>query len=121
IVRDLVATPEGGAIAVGVMSGTVEFGGIVVVSAGNTDAFVTRMDGSGKVLWAKSFGGSGSDDSTAVARAVDGTIFMAGRFQEMALLAEPHVSAGDNDLFVMAVDTNGLALWDVTGGDPKSQ
>lgn len=46
-----------------------------------SDAFVVKLSAVGSIIWAKCFGGSGSDGSKAIAVSTDGTIFIGGDTQ----------------------------------------
>src|SRR5262249_40878443 len=54
-------------IVVGAFKGTVDFGGVSLTSAGNSDIFLAKYSPSGGLLWAKRFGGTWDDWGTAVA------------------------------------------------------
>ena len=66
----LALAPNGDVVVVGSFSGTVDFGGGPMKSAGGSDAFMLRLDESGKTLLAARFGDS-ADGDAALAVAID--------------------------------------------------
>lgn len=59
-------------------SGT--FGGTSVVGLGFEDIYVTKYDSAGTLLWAKSAGGAGVDQSYAIASDASGNAYLTGSF-----------------------------------------
>ena len=66
---------------VGTFSSTVSFGSHSLTSAGGKDMFIMRIDSSGSVTWAVSYGGSGVDACDAVTSDGSGGALVSGRFQ----------------------------------------
>lgn len=70
----LVVQSSGDVVVTGYFSGSVDFRGTALTSAGDKDIFVTRMAGAdGATRWARSFGGTGEDLGLDVA--LDGRDF----------------------------------------------
>ncbi len=79
----LAALPDGGVVAAGEHSGTIDFGLGAVTAVDDYDAFVARYDASGTALWVKAFGGSGFQGVRAVAVDVaGGSVVVTGPFHE---------------------------------------
>ena len=75
-------------------------------SAGRIDAFVSKLDADGNVVWTREFGTS--EDDAVLGAAADGTgVYVAG-YTRGALQG---TSAGEADVFVRKYDTNGNVLW----------
>lgn len=75
------ARADGDVVVTGFFSGSVDFGGGPLVSAGDKDIFVTRLAGAdGATRWARSFGGAGEDLGIAVALDPRGFAFVTGWF-----------------------------------------
>jgi hypothetical protein len=80
-------------------------GGFVVVGttnskgAGRLDAWVFRIDATGKVLWDRALGGADDDEATAVVPMLDGAFVVAGR--------ERSKGAGRQDAWVMRLNALG--------------
>ena len=91
---------------------TSSFGGAQLTSAGDRDGFVEKLDPNGNVLWAKGFGGTGTDIQQGMAVDSSGNIFTTGTFQGTANFGGPsRTSAGGNDAFVVKLDGNGNTVW----------
>jgi hypothetical protein len=101
------ADPAGRLVITGGMSGTVDFGGGPLTSAGYADIYVASFDPGGKALWSKRFGGQNADVGRAIACDADGDVF---------LLAEPATSV-DFGGGALAADLLGFARvrFDATG------
>ena len=52
--------------------------------AGTQDAFVAKLDSSGRLVWADDMGGTGDDVANAIAVAADGSVYTTGYFQGTA-------------------------------------
>lgn len=122
VVRALAARGDGDVVAAGDHYGDTRVGGVTLVSAGQWDAFVARVDSStGNVRWATNMGGPGWDVHNAVA--VDpttGVIVVGGSFAETITtgVPVPITSRGETDAVTFALDaTSGGVLWaDSFGG-----
>lgn len=79
--------------------------------AGGQDGYVASFTGAGAPRWLVGLGGAGEDAARGVA--VDGTghIFVAGDFEGSATIGSGLSSAGRADVFVVALDPLGAALW----------
>ncbi len=83
-----IGTETGNAVAVDatdniLMTGTlgsanVAFGGFTLSTAGGNDIVVAKLSSSGTFLWAKSWGGTGSDGSTGIAVDSSGNVVICG-------------------------------------------
>lgn len=106
----------------GDFTGTLDFGGgtAALSSGGSSDAFVVSLDPSGKALWSRSFGGSGTQLLNDLAVDGSGNAFLCGRNDGTLALgggAGTLTSAGGGDAFVAKLDTAGNALWARQFGD----
>jgi hypothetical protein len=86
----------------GGFSGSTDFGGAVLASAGGTDAFVASYAGtSGAHRYSHSFGGPGSDYCLGVASDAAGNVYVAGTFTSSTIdLGGGPFTAQDDDIFV---------------------
>jgi hypothetical protein len=77
---------SGNVYTTGKFTGTVDFdpgtGGTSYTATGFSDAFLTRQDAGGNLIWATKIGGPGLDEGTALEMAVDGGIVWTGGFQD---------------------------------------
>ena len=103
----------------GRFEGTVDFdpgaGTTDLASAGGHDVFVSKLDPSGNLLWAKSFGGRGAGmDDAGFSIAVDstGNVYTTGYFSGTADFdpgagTSDLTPAGGNDVFISKLDSSG--------------
>ncbi len=80
---------------------------------GSNDLFVAKYRPSGQLLWARSGGGSDSEEAHAVTIDASGRIYVAGYFASAGVSFGNHSlqSSGDADAFVVAYDVQGQPLW----------
>ena len=83
------------------------FGTLGDSSAGDGDAFVTKLDETGEHIWTRQFGTNELDRSYAVSADNWGNVFISG--YTMGDLAE--ANAGEGDAFVSKFDTTGTHVW----------
>jgi hypothetical protein len=109
-------------------SSPITFGTITLTNSGNEDQFISKYDGAGNVLWAKSAGGSDKDFSYSVNTDIIGNVFMTGGFYSPAIIfgsdtiTNPYYPAGD-PMFIVKYDANGNVLCAsslASGGDDQN-
>jgi hypothetical protein len=100
----------------GLFGATVDFdpgpGTNNLVSAGLYDAFIAKMDSAGSLIWAKRFGGTGSEGAYSLVRDLLGNIYTTGWFDGTAdFNPGPSTynlsSAGNFDAFISKLDNAG--------------
>ncbi|MFQ5334713.1 MAG: hypothetical protein ACE5DN_01430, partial [Flavobacteriales bacterium] len=72
------------------------------------EAFITRIDQNGNILWSKAYLGSGADMATYVITTSDGGVAVTGRTNS--------IGAGDFDIFLLKIDISGNLQWGYTYG-----
>lgn len=94
-------------------SPSLTFGSTGLNNAGAGDFYVTKYDSSGKVLWAKSAGGSSYDFAKSVAFDPTGNVMITGYFTSPTLKigTTTLTNAGDADAFIAKMDANGDPVW----------
>ncbi len=107
---------DGNVYVTGYYDGTVDFdpgAGVANITAiGGGDIFILKLNADGEFLWAKSVGGTGYEESTAIAVSSTGTVTVLGYFYEPAdFNPGPDefilTSEGASDTFLVNLDTNG--------------
>lgn len=105
----------GNLLLAGYFKGTLDLGGPLLVSQGDTDAFVAKLDPTGAPLWSLAFGGPASDKSFAVAVGPTDAVFVAGGFRGLitfgALPAVASPTLNDQSGFLVAINAAGEPLW----------
>ena len=96
----------------GNFTGTLTMGHETLVSAGETDVMIAKLDASGDPVWAKRFGGTSFDSVTAAARGQKGAIAIAGEFEGVSELGGAALRAvSDRDVFVALYTPEGAHVW----------
>ncbi len=85
----------------------VTLGDLEGTNAGGGDAFVSKYDASGTLLWTEQLGTSGVDLSNGVSADGLGNVYISG-FTEGSLEG---TNAGGQDAFVSKYDASGTLLW----------
>lgn len=108
------ALADGSAIVTGSFELTADFGATSLTSAGRSDVFIAKVDGSGAFLWAISAGGSGDDYGWDVGTLPDGSALAAGPFSGAAVFGSTTLSSVDTDGYVAKVISPSAAPGSVT-------
>jgi hypothetical protein len=96
------ADSAGNVIAIGYFSGTVDFGGGPLTSAGSYDVFVAQYSADGTHQWSKRFGSTGAEIGNAVTVDSGNNAIATGYFQGTVDFGSgPLVSAGMYDIFLL--------------------
>ncbi len=76
-------------------------------NAGRTDAFISKFDSSGNLVWSRQLGMSSGDFSAGVSADNKGNVYLVG-YTEDSLGG---TSAGEFDMYVTKYDSNGNQIW----------
>jgi hypothetical protein len=110
---------DGNIYTTGFFNGTIDFdpgaGTSNLTSAGN-DIFISKLDSSGDFVWAKSIGGTGTDQGQSLVFDTDGNIYITGYFNDTVDFdpgagTSNLTSAGSNDIFISKLDSSGDFVW----------
>jgi hypothetical protein len=119
---------NGSVYTAGGFRGTADFdpgpGAFNLVSSGNSDIFISKLDVAGNFVWAKKFGGVNEDFAYAIALDAYGNAYGSGYYSETADFDPgPAVSnltsAGSYDIFILKVDASGNYVWAKSMGGPS--
>ena len=91
---------------------------------GGTDAFVSKMDADGHLIWVRRFGDAGNEQALAVALDDTGNVYVTGFFNNTTDFDPSPAPAdtfflrtnGGNDIFVTKLDANGNFVWATSMG-----
>ena len=112
----------GNVVLVGSFSGSVDFGGGPLKSAGTVDVFIAKLDAGGAHLWSKSFGDVGPQFANSVAVDGAGNAVVVGHFSgSVDFGGGPLVGTGSDDAFIAKLDAGGAHLWSKRFGDGDVQ
>ena len=103
---------SGGTVICGGFSGTVNFDGLQVKSAGGQDMFIAGLDAFGKTSWVKSFGDADEQGGAYVQIDGQGNFIVSGSFRgAIDMGGGVLTSAGDFDIVIAKFAPNGAHLW----------
>ncbi|MCF8372928.1 MAG: T9SS type A sorting domain-containing protein [Bacteroidales bacterium] len=95
-------------------SQTLSFGTTQLLSAGDKDIFVAKLNPTGEPIWAKSFGGNGTDYGRGIASDNAGSIYITGDFTSNSISFDTitiNRSTGMSDIFIVKLSTDGNIQW----------
>ncbi len=98
-------------------SHTITLGTSTFTNAGGQDLFLMKLDKNGIVIWARTYGGSGSDVSNFVGTDSHGKPFITGQFASHFLHFGSTIlvdTTSQTQPFVVRLDTAGNILWALT-------
>lgn len=125
--RALTIGQDGQICLTGFYSETVDFDpgvGNTIYSATTMqyyDVFITKFSTDGNLIWAKSIGGTGMEDSFSIATNESNEVYITGFFEATAdfnpsALSNFAVSNGAYDIFILKLDSDGNYIWNKTIG-----
>lgn len=90
-------------------------------SSGLFDVYVQKLDASGNFLWARTFGGSTTDNGNTITTDVNGNVYVTGSFQGTAdfdpsSATDNQTASGGDDIYVQKMDAAGNYVWARTFG-----
>jgi hypothetical protein len=109
---------------------TVDFdpgsGMVKLISAGNYDVFISKLDSAGNFVWARSFGGKSADLANAIALDLSGNIYTTGLFKGQVDFNPGTgtyymTASGSNGFFISKLDGAGNFRWAQSMGGTSSQ
>ena len=107
-VSDLTVDNQGNIYLVGSFSETLSLDGHSVVSAGNTDFYVAKLNPDGSLVWIKSGGSNAVERANAVAVDADGNVYVVGLSNDNTSFdGNAFPSRGAKDGFLLKLDNNG--------------
>ena len=111
---------SGNVYSTGYFQGTADFDPNVginnLTSLGSTDIFVSKLDTSGNLVWAKAMGNTGTEVSFGIVVDGSGNVYTTGQFSETVDF-DPNagvsnlISVGASDVFVSKLDATGNLVW----------
>ena len=113
---------SGSVLVTGAFQGTAAFGGTTLTSAGDTDAFVTKLSAAaGSPVWAKRFGAAAQDRGQGLAVDGSGNVAVTGYFQGSVDFGGGPLASTAIDVFVARLSSAGAHLWSRRFGTTGSQ
>jgi len=113
-------TSDGNLYLTGSFKDTVDFdpgvGIFNLISNGNNDVFIQKLDANGNFIWAKSFGAASGEAGFSIALDDSANVYVTGVFQSIVDF-DPGVgifnltSNGSTDIFIQKLDSSGTFVW----------
>ncbi len=98
-IDDIVLSNDGYLYAVGTQS----------IGIGGSSILVIKLDTSGNIIWAKTWGGTSQERGTGVSLSSSGNIYISGVTNSFG--------AGGNDAVLISIDPNGNIIWQKVWGE----
>jgi hypothetical protein len=104
----------------GPFQGTADFdpgvGTLNLTSVGLQDVYISKLNASGNAVWAKSVGGTGTDNGAAITVDPSSNVYLTGYFQvstdfDPGAGTTTLLSSGGQDVYVLKLDTSGAFMW----------
>ena len=122
IVAGVAVDPAGNVVFTGSFSGTVDFGGGPLTSAGGRDVFLVKLDKDGDHVWSRQYGDGDSQAALSVTTGVGGTIAITGDFSGTVNFGGGVLTeTGLGDIFVAQFSANGNHIASACYGDAAVQ
>lgn len=105
----------------GIFGGTANFGSNVnpenLISNGDTDVFIQKIDTNGNLIWVKQMGGTSSESGLFITNDAFGNVYTTGSFSQTvdfdpgSGVQNLTVTSGVIDTFIQKLDSNGNFIW----------
>jgi len=110
--RGLSVTPEGFCYIGGRYRVSTKLNGIILTAIEEEDVFVAKLDTTGQVLWAQTFGGIRKDFGEDVIADSEGNVYITGSFFQFIIFPDTtYYGLGDEEIFLAKYDTDGNYVW----------
>lgn len=106
----------GNVYMVGGLVGTRTYGQQTLVSKGNKDILVVKIDPTGKYVWAKQFGGTGNESARSVIVDSSNNLYITGNYESKLVLGTNTLVGGNIEAFVAKLDSSGIPQWSISAG-----
>lgn len=114
----VITTSDGGIVLTGYTSSND--GDFKGVNKGGKDIFVVNIDRDGRVLWSRTYGGTGHESGESIVSTPDGGFVITGSTTS----SDGDFGGsnkGDEDIFVIKLDKSGDVLWGKLFGGSKTE
>jgi hypothetical protein len=92
---------------------------VTLISNGEQDIYISKYDSSGNLIWVKQAGGISYDYGYSITTDNHNDVYITGSFYEIAVFEDTTLtSKGENDIFVLKLDSAGNRTWLKQLGSP---
>lgn len=110
--KDIAINNNGDLFITGHYRNTLYYDNDSLISAGNTDAFVAKLDLQGNISWIKSMGNTGFETGTSIACDLLGNSYVAGTFEDSLAVDNQNLQTyGSLNNFILKLDPSGNLSW----------
>src|SRR5690606_25056595 len=111
---------SGNSYVVGYFENLIIFGSDTLISLGQEDIFISKLDSQGQFIWSVRGGGVKSDTIHDITVDALGNSYVTGVFGDTVSLGNVTISSlGDKDMFVAKLNAQGQYVWALNGGGIK--
>ena len=111
-INSVAGTSDGGYIAGGYFSDTIQVGNETLTSNGRSDGLIIKYDADGEIEWVKNIGESDSNYIRSVAETSDGGVIVGGYFYgTIQVENETLTSNGSSDGLIIKYNSEGEVEW----------
>ena len=122
LVHGLTTDPDGNAIVIGDLWGSIDFGKSRLTSVGDRDVFIAKFNRSGTCLWSRRYGDKFEQVGAGVDTDANGSIFIASCFNgSLDFGGAVLVSRGRYNVALAKLGSDGQHLWSRSFGDNQYQ
>jgi hypothetical protein len=114
------ADEDGNVLLTGSQEGKIDYGGLVLETAG-AFTFVVKFDAGGQPRWGKTLGGSVDQQAIGIAVDPDGNVVLGGHAKSVVVDGVSFEGKGMMDIFVAKWNAAGELHWAGLYGDPDDQ
>jgi hypothetical protein len=95
----------------------IVFGATILASAGGLDGFITKLNSSGDVVWAKQISGTGWENILSIVSDNNENCYLAGYFSSTISVGPSQLEYfGNEDILVAKYSSSGNLLWAKSAG-----
>ena len=103
---------DGSSIVTGEFEGQISFGNTILTSAGDSEAYIAKLNSDGSFAWAVRAGGTDHDEGADITSLTDGSSIVTGEFRGQASFGSTTLtSAGFDDIFIAKLNADGSFAW----------
>lgn len=114
----VIQTSDGGYL---IAAHTLSTDGDVTGSHGGDEAWIIKLDGSGNLVWQKTYGGSGADAAGFILPSPDGNFMISASSESIDGDISTLVHHGGKDAWLFKIDGIGNIVWQKTYGGSGSE
>lgn len=110
--RKIITDVDGNLYVAGEFADSIYFDGKKLISNGDKDIFLAKINSTGTILWIKNFGGMEADWSGGLCIDENSDIFLTGTFRgEITLGDSVYNSNSWYDIFLLKISNDGQIIW----------